>query len=208
MDNSRVVHGFYFDNDKDYQLALKDEEMLKYLWKRIEASDKRTVYELYCKLLESNKCSTVVGMAYIKEIYNYIIQNGYATEDEMPPIEGFTVEKLHRAGGYSQAQMHRIKMAMEKNLETRVEKYKNNISRLKITVGVLIILVVTLFSLGFMNNDGSNYVSARENVIDEYSKWESELTVKEKELKEREEKVLEEEEQLEQQKKDLQVNNK
>ena len=39
MNNKRVVEGFEFETDEDYQLALKDAEMFEILWENIKKSD-------------------------------------------------------------------------------------------------------------------------------------------------------------------------
>lgn len=185
-----VVHGFYFNNENEYNLAKKDEERFMYIMNQIGlSSDKTIAVEIYNKLIESEKFKTVVGMSYLKELYSLIIRQGIATEDDLAPIEGFTVSRLHSASGYSYAQLNRIKDEMENNNKERMAKYKSTVHNLKIAICVLCVLVVTLFYFGINKNNASNYASAKENVIDEYTKWENELAKREQAVKEKEEKL-------------------
>jgi hypothetical protein len=192
-----VAHGFYFDTETDYNLALKDEEKYKYIMNQVASNNDKTILiEVFNKLNESEKFKTVVGMARLNELQNYIIREGIATEADILPIEGFTVRKLHSASGYSRIQMDNMKREMEKANKEKVIKYKSSINTMKITICVLCVLVATLFYFGINKNNASNYASAKENVIDEYVQWENELTEREQKVKEREEALKEKEKAL------------
>ncbi|MBE5935434.1 MAG: hypothetical protein E7262_06540 [Lachnospiraceae bacterium] len=191
MEHRWVVHGFYFENEHDYMLAKKDEERYLFIMEQIghNCRNKEVMLEIYNKLNQSDKFKTVVGMSYLKELYGYILRQGIATEEEMLPIEGFTVQKLHSASGYSYAQFDRTKKQMEKTFKLKIGKYKNTMSTMRVTIVVLCVLVVTLFWFGVNKNNASNYASAKEAVIDEYAQWEKELTEREQAIKQKEEEL-------------------
>ena len=84
-------------------------------------------------------------------------------------------------------QLDRMKEEIEHNNRERMNKYRSTVNNLKITIGVLCVLVATLFYFGINKNNASNYASAKENVIDEYTQWENELSRREQAIKEKEE---------------------
>jgi septal ring factor EnvC (AmiA/AmiB activator) len=80
-------------------------------------------------------------------------------------------------------------MQMNAAFKEKLSKYKSTVNAMKLTIIVLCALVATLFYFGINKNNASNYASAKETVIDEYTSWEEELTKKEQELKQREEEI-------------------
>ena len=94
LSEKRIVEGFIFENDEEYQLALKDAEMFDILWDKIKKSDRSVAIELYETLLSSDKVKTVVGMYNVKMLQNYLIQNGYVSESEIIPIVGFVGRRV------------------------------------------------------------------------------------------------------------------
>ena len=186
-----VVNGFDFDNESDYKLAKKDEEVYMYIMEQIgqNRNNHKVIVEVYNKLIYADKFKTVVGIAHMKELHNYIISKGIANTDELEPIKGFAIKKTYATAGYSNSQMERLKNQMNESFKQKVLKYKNTVNTMKITIFVLSILVATLFYLGINKNNASNYASAREAVLDEYTKWEQELTEREQAIKEKEEEL-------------------
>ena len=191
MNHKWVVHGFYFQNEADYNLAKKDEEKYLYIMDQIghNRNNNEVLIEVYNKLNEADKFKTVVGMSYMKDLYEYIIREGIATEDDIRPIEGFTMRKIHSSSSYSYVQLDKMKMQMNAAFKEKISKYKSTVNTMKITIFVLCALVATLFYFGINKNNASNYASAKEAVLDEYTSWEQELTEKEQELKQREEEI-------------------
>ena len=191
MNHKWVVRGFYFYNETDYNLAKKDQEKYLYIMDQLghNKNNKEVLIEVYNKLYAADKFKTVVGMSYMKDLYEYILRHGYATEEELRPLEGFTLSKIHSSSSYSYVQMDKMKMQMNAAFKEKLSKYKSTVNTMKLTIIVLCALVATLFYFGINKNNASNYASAKETIIDEYTSWEEELTKKEQELKQREEEI-------------------
>lgn len=189
LSEKRIVEGFIFENDEEYQLALKDAEMFDILWDKIKKSDRSVAIELYETLLSSDKVKTVVGMYNVKMLQNYLIQNGYVSESEIIPIVGFVGRRVSTTDAMkSYEYSNRMKYMVNQKVNDKLEKYKATVSTLKVVVLILAVVIAVMFVVQ-ANGGTANYASAKEAVIDEYSEWEQDLNDREKEVKEKEEEL-------------------
>lgn len=189
LSEKRIVEGFIFENEEEYQLALKDAEMFDILWDKIKKSDRSVAIELYETLLSSDKVKTVVGMYNVKMLQNYLIQNGYVSESEIIPIVGFVGRRVSTTDAMkSYEYSNRMKYMVNQKVNDKLEKYKATVSTLKVVVLILAIVIAVMFVVQ-ANGGTANYASAKEAVIDEYSEWEQDLNDREKEVKEKEEEL-------------------
>ena len=189
LSEKRIVEGFVFENEEEYQLALKDAELFDILWNKIKKSDRNVATELYDTLLTSDKIKTVVGMYNVKMLQNYLIQNGYVSESEIKPIVGFVGRKVSTTDAMkSYEYSNRMKYMVNQKMNDKLEKYKATVATLKVVVLILAVVIAVMFVVQ-ANGGTANYASAKEAVIDEYSEWEQDLNDREKEVKEKEEEL-------------------
>ena len=189
LSEKRIVEGFVFENEEEYQLALKDAELFDILWNKIKKSDRNVATELYDTLLTSDKIKTVVGMYNVKMLQNYLIQNGYVSESEINPIVGFVGRKVSTTDAMkSYEYSNRMKYMVNQKMNDKLEKYKATVATLKVVVLILAVVIAVMFVVQ-ANGGTANYASAKEAVIDEYSEWEQDLNEREKEVKEKEEEL-------------------
>ena len=189
LSEKRIVEGFVFENEEEYQLALKDAELFDILWNKIKKSDRNVATELYDTLLTSDKIKTVVGMYNVKMLQNYLIQNGYVSESEIIPIVGFVGRRVSTTDAMkSYEYSNRMKYMVNQKVNDKLEKYKATVSTLKVVVLILAVVIAVMFVVQ-ANGGTANYASAKEAVIDEYSEWEQDLNDREKEVKEKEEEL-------------------
>ena len=189
LSEKRIVEGFVFENEEEYQLALKDAELFDILWNKIKKSDRNVATELYDTLLTSDKVKTVVGMYNVKMLQNYLIQNGYVSESEIIPIVGFVGRRVSTTDAMkSYEYSNRMKYMVNQKVNDKLEKYKATVSTLKVVVLILAVVIAVMFVVQ-ANGGTANYASAKEAVIDEYSEWEQDLNDREKEVKEKEEEL-------------------
>ena len=189
LSEKRIVEGFVFENEEEYQLALKDAELFDILWNKIKKSDRNVATELYDTLLTSDKIKTVVGMYNVKMLQNYLIQNGYVSESEINPIVGFVGRKVSTTDAMkSYEYSNRMKYMVNQKVNDKLEKYKATVATLKVVVLILAVVIAVMFVVQ-ANGGTANYASAKEAVIDEYSEWEQDLNDREKEVKEKEEEL-------------------
>ena len=189
LSEKRIVEGFVFENEEEYQLALKDAELFDILWNKIKKSDRNVATELYDTLLTSDKIKTVVGMYNVKMLQNYLIQNGYVSESEINPIVGFVGRKVSTTDAMKSFEYsNRMKYMVNQKMNDKLEKYKATVATLKVVVLILAVVIAVMFVVQ-ANGGTANYASAKEAVIDEYSEWEQDLNDREKEVKEKEEEL-------------------
>ena len=189
LSEKRIVEGFVFENEEEYQLALKDAELFDILWNKIKKSDRNVATELYDTLLTSDKIKTVVGMYNVKMLQNYLIQNGYVSESEIIPIVGFVGRRVSTTDAMkSYEYSNRMKYMVNQKMNDKLEKYKATVATLKVVVLILAVVIAVMFVVQ-ANGGTANYASAKEAVIDEYSEWEQDLNDREKEVKEKEEEL-------------------
>ncbi len=81
-----VVDGFVFMNEKEAQKAHQEESSVQYVKNRLDMENPRMVLQMYRKLLAEQVFETPVGLAYLKELQNYLLAE--------PELEGEGIEAI------------------------------------------------------------------------------------------------------------------
>ncbi len=174
---SLIVDGFVFSSYKEAQVAYKEQSNVEAIRKKLQSSDGKTTYELYCKLIEREMFKTMVGYGFLYELrHNLMEQYGYR-EEELPNIS------LPKRMEYD-----KLTQLNQGKLETKVQHLMMIKTRMTITIVALLVVVVGMFIIAAVNPN-VGYVNTENKILNKYSVWENELERREQAVKEKEEEL-------------------
>lgn len=174
---SLIVEGFVFPSYKEAQIARKEQVNIEAIRKRIHGSDGKTIYELYCKLMERDMFKTMVGYSFMYELRHHLIEEFDYDEQEIPNII------LPKRMEYDKvAQINQGKM------ETKIQHLLMVKTRMTITIVALLFVIVGMFIIAAVNPN-VGYVNTERKILNKYSVWQAELERREEAVKEKEEQL-------------------
>ena len=166
-ENKRELDGYEFLNKRDFVKAGKEKEIVEQMKGSVNWKNPSVAYKLYNKILDKNSFSTIIGIDFLKELREIIVQTGINTEEGLRPIP-------------------------VKKQEVKVDEYQALYEESKTSnrIKLIIILFLSLMIVGMLGvsyftpyNVFSDYEKKIEN---QYSVWEEELKEREALLDERE----------------------
>lgn len=193
-----TIEGFCFDSQEEYNKAYKESETIKYIRTRTDMNDKDAVYRIYNKLIDSNIFSTALGVTFLSNLRNLIIDQG--GENDLIPCINVETQKVAAEQQDATPESNNVtepdekppevqnKESVPKNVQlikNKLDNARTRIRNLRIIIGALFIMFVALFAI-VLFSDVSPFTDAREQILDEYSAWEEELTFRERAVTERE----------------------
>lgn len=172
-DYKNRAEGFQFLNETDAKLASKEKKQVEYLQQRFHSDKPEEIKAFYEKAIKEHVFKTPIGMEYLKQLQNYLINQGICMADELLPIPiNHPCEKLVKP---------------KKRAESE-EKNSNAKAWLKASVLINVLLVIAVAVMFIVANTSNhpNVLNYREKLLNEYSSWEQDLTQRENELREKE----------------------
>ncbi len=82
-----IVDGFLFTEEQMAHAACQEADGIKYVRERLDMDNPRMVLEMYHKLLSKQVFETPVGLAYLKEIQNYLTMQPELEGEKIEPIK-------------------------------------------------------------------------------------------------------------------------
>ena len=173
-----TVNGFQFGSDKDRELAETEYSSIQYINGKIENRSAETILSVYQGAIERKMFRTPVGYAYLHDLQKRMVSMGMPRE-KIPPIplmqvfdNSATVEDKPRR-----------EVVANKRKKRNELREKNRI--LVIANIVLILLVIALLAIS-LEGSTPNMLNYRSAIINEYSSWEQELSLREGQIREKE----------------------
>ncbi|MCR4830105.1 MAG: hypothetical protein K5883_01485 [Pseudobutyrivibrio sp.] len=194
------IGGYIFDDENKAKKAAKELKAVEYILGQIKESDERGVLSVYNKLIKQRLFSTEIGMGFLSQLRQNLVDSGVFSEKEIPPVysldepqdtKKLSVPESEMPKEESSPKVAKVDVDKKKLGETS-DKYL--IRRLKLVNRVLLVLCITLLlcviGMFYVNStiNSPTILNYEEKILDKYSAWEQELTqreaaVKEKELK-------------------------
>ena len=81
-----TVGGFQFDDSMEYAQAKKEADIINYIVERMDVTDPQVALKVYYKLIERQDLKTVVGLAFLKQLRDYCIQNEVVDDETIKLI--------------------------------------------------------------------------------------------------------------------------
>ncbi|MCR4690902.1 MAG: hypothetical protein K5739_06135 [Lachnospiraceae bacterium] len=206
-----IVGGIVFSDQEYADLARTEAKRIEALNARINYENPKSVISLYQKAQENNVFKTPVGITYMLQLQDYLLQQGVPQESILPiDLEGTMFAKKEKqpesvqtnpamedADTEEPAEDHANETApgkfeREGILEARIEALKEKQENLRRTLqmqrAVMIAMAVIIAAMFLISLTGNNptILNYRSKIINQYSQWEQELTQREEALKAKE----------------------
>ncbi|MBQ5561049.1 MAG: hypothetical protein IIT46_14930 [Lachnospiraceae bacterium] len=168
-DSKRIISGYEFETDEDYENAKREAESVLYIKAHTDLTDNQQVLKLYNKASDMKMFKTVIGYEFMHQLYGTLIKKKVIEEKYIKSIPVMKQKNKELP--------EEIEEANKRSEQYRI-LYENSKSNRKLQN---IIIVFLIFLIGLMMvMVYFNYTTYdEENVIDKYSSWEVELQQRE-----------------------------
>lgn len=192
MSNAKQIDCFLFATEDTYETAKREKIVIEKIRKKYDVRNKQVALKIYRKAVKDNSFSTLVGYAFLEELYHNMEMAGVEVQ-ELPPVFTEKKEEGEKESSSSQIRIH--KNAQErKNSKWKLlyEGQKRINKHLKIAIAMLVILILSLFVIEYKSQYSiftyfTDYKSKMEQeLIDQYENWEEQLQQREDALQQRE----------------------
>ncbi len=172
MENGKFVfQGFTFDNEKSVLEAKKEAEAIEYLKAKTDLSNPEMMLRLYNKLLDRNTMETEVGIAFLMELREKIIDSGVIADNLLRPVP----EVRRETGKF-------VKKEKQRSL-SRIAKVERENTGLKIAVMFMTGVIIAMFVIVLTGKRSPLAIKYEEELINKYSYWSEQLGAKEDQLR-------------------------
>ena len=198
------IGGYIFDDENKAKEAAKELKAVEYILGQIRDSDEKAVLTVYKKLLNQRMFSTEIGMSFLSQLRQNLLDSEVFTPEDIPPVYSLEEppkdvtpeEKTEDTNSSSDEKVSKAKKEKaDKKVVAKVTNDSSEIKRLKAINKVLLILCIALLLCVL----GMFYVSTtinsptildyEEKLIDKYSSWEQDLTEREEAIREKEQEL-------------------
>ncbi len=176
---NNIVDGYVFTNIQDVERAKKELESINKIKEELDRTNGDKMEALYKKLVEKKCYVTPVGMNFLHEMREYII-NELCIYD-LPPVPV--------ASSMKKTESVTVDAEKYEKLKIEYENEKNLRKKISIFLVAFIVIIVGMFFI-IVTNDNLGYFNAEEKVLDKYSTWQERLELWEEELYQREQNLL------------------
>jgi len=176
-----TVNGYQFENEELYNEACKEAETVAYIRQRTNLTNTVNTLKLYNKLLDTKQFYTPVGIAFLKELYDRIIDSSIISKDNLRPLA------IYEAREKKGRPVDAFAKEEESKLRIRLSVSENKLRNTRIVVFFCAVIILVMFALTIFG-DNSPLIDAEIRIQDKYSEWQEELDYRERqiELKEKE----------------------
>lgn len=172
-----LVAGYEFATIREAQEARKELRNIQALKEKIDFNKKKDVFEIYKRLVEKRAFRTPVGLQFMGEFRDYLIDTMKYREEDVPYIQAPS------GNGRFREEQEEFRLLQTENESFR-KKYRYAIA----TIIALVVVVLTLFIITALNPN-VGYINTENKILNRYAGWEEELTNREKEIQQKEEEL-------------------
>ncbi len=179
-ESERVVMGYSFLNEEDAALAEAERKKTEYLRAHLNTKNPDTVLALYNKVLHEHFFKTPIGVEFMRELRDYLIEQADFPEEDVAPIPLRLSYATPVRENPSQTRM-RVQSPPEK-------KKKVKLSPLFVSIVLNIALVVAVIAMFWIatHTDQPNILNYKDALVNQYASWDQELTQREQAVREKE----------------------
>lgn len=184
-----LVDGFLFQKEEDTEKAKREAEGIQYIKTKTSMENPRMVWQVYDRIIEQKMFETPVGMAYLRELQEYLLKNPAIDNNDIKPIptDEFVKREYVTINGTEKKQQKQEEKSGEQQEKTRKQEEKFS-QRLRISLAanvVLVLMVIAMFVIT-MSSNHPNILNYEENLLNKYAGWEEELISRERQILEME----------------------
>lgn len=176
------IDGFLFEDEATAELAKKEEENIRYIKDHTALENAEVVLKLYNKLLEQKLFVTPVGIRFLLELQNVLLGYPLIGRNEIPsiPVSEIIVKKEVEEESGVAAKVKEVTKKVDKKVEGN---YKKPFIAALFFAIIFAFSVIGMFVVAKISGNNVNIMNYRNEILNEYSTWESQLQEKEAELK-------------------------
>lgn len=178
--NQIIVNGYSFKNAEDAALAETERKKVEYLRSHLKNADPDKVHAVYTKALSDNLFRTPIGMDFLRELRQYLVEDCDYTENEVIPIP---VDAT-----YTDKQRANLTPA-RKRIDTEKKKEKVPVLYISIVLNILLVIAVIAMFYITLHSDNPNILNYETALNDKYSYWAEQLTEKDSQLRQKEQEL-------------------
>lgn len=176
MSTNREAEGFTFYTEKDAALAAQEQKKVEYLEERMNYRNPSSVLNIYTRAIRERVFQTPVGILYLKKLQKFLEEQPDIPKEEILPIPLFvTFDRELRER--SNPAKKRVQPAPPK---------KSNALPISIVLNIALAAAVIAMFVIALNTDQVNILNYKNNLVNQYSAWEQELTEREAVVREKE----------------------
>ena len=185
METNESIQNFVFESREVYDLAKKDEELIRQLAKKTDFSDAKTALKVYNKLVVDKIFNTVVGYSFLAELRKVILKSGLV---EANMLEDIPVKEVQKAEQDTMPERPLHGDRYQRMYEG--QKVLNKKLKIALTAVIIMLLGFAIINLRFEYSIFTYFTDYKANMeeelIDKYETWQSELEHREQQLQEQE----------------------
>ena len=175
MDKKLTFQGHTFDDEKQLIAAKKEAEAIDYLRAKTDFGNMNNLMKLYNRILDRDMMETVVGIEFLKEIRDTLIESGMFKEDQVRTVPLLPeVKKLKK----------RKEIQTRSRERTLLERSERQNTILKVVCFFLSVLVIGMFVIVLTGTRSPLAIRYEEQILNKYASWAQELQKKEEFLRE------------------------
>ncbi len=172
-----LVADYEFATIREAQEARKELRNIQALKEKIDFNKKKDVLEIYKRLVEKRAFRTPVGLQFMGEFRDYLIDTMKYRKEDIPYIQ------VPSGNGRFREEQEEFRL-----LQTENESFRKKYRYAIVTIIALTVVVLTLFMITALNPN-VGYINTENKILNRYAGWEEELTNREKELRQKEEEL-------------------
>lgn len=176
--NENTVNGFIFMNKRDMERAKREKETIDRINETLSSNDIDAILGLYRKAVSKRYFVTPVGLSYLSQVRQYLVENGRG--DELPMIPVIPIKP-----GVSEEALEEVKSEL-KSCNEELDKQLLIKNKLIVAVVALLVCVIGMIFI-VATSDNQGFINAEEKVLNKYSAWEEDLKEREALIREKEE---------------------
>lgn len=186
-----MVGGIAFADPEQAKLAQQEQKRIELLQQKLDYNNVAAVAAVYSKAQQGQIFKTAIGISYMLQLRDFLLQNGYEEGGIPPLILPETSQQLKSEEQMLTAQEERIRQrenVWKKRMDAQKEKelgLRRKLQSCFLIIGVLVVMVIALFVISQTSNN-LNILNYKTKLNNEYSTWEQQLKEREAVIREKE----------------------
>lgn len=173
-ENQLRVGGYEFATLREAEEAKKELRNIQALKGKINFNKKKDVLAIYRRLVDKKAFRTAVGLQFMGEFRDYLVDNMNCKEEDIPYIQ------VPSSNGRFREEQERVEL-----LQTDNEGLQKKNRYMRIAIAAFVIIILGMFAIAAWNPN-VGYINTENKILNRYASWEEELTNREKQIQQKE----------------------
>ncbi|MCR5665477.1 MAG: hypothetical protein K6G01_01480 [Eubacterium sp.] len=180
--NSYIVNRYEFETQQEFERAKKEEAAARFIRQKLEFAAPEKVLQIYNKVIDEKMFETPVGLQFLRELQMHLVNSPSIQSDKIHNIPVKT--KVAETG---ESTLEKTLNPQEGKESPDAKKWHRRFGVVLLLVFILIAMVISMFVI-LQTSDNITILNYKEQIINQYEDWETQLEEREQKVKEYEEK--------------------